>query len=116
MPLEEGLNMFFDPPMEPQYGKIFSPLHLQMQSELGSSGMYHTMPSYLNNGHSEVQLLYGSNEPDINVAEFLDSILCNPDDENLKNTMSGEDNGSYSRSDAEGINAHVSGTFQDTIY
>jgi hypothetical protein len=113
MPLEEGLNMFFDLPVEPQYGKIFSPLHSQMQSELGSSGMYHTMPSDLNSGHSEVQ--YGSNEPDINVAEFLDSILCNPDDENLRNTMSVEDNGSYSRSDAEGINAHVSGTFQDTI-
>ena len=115
MLLEEGLNMFFDPPMEPPYGKIFSPLHSQMQSELGSSGMYHTMPSDLNNGHSEVQLQYGSNEPDIYSSEFADSVLCNPNDENLRNTMSIKDNGSYSGSDAEGINVHVSGTFRDTI-
>ncbi|XP_059432000.1 NAC domain-containing protein 91-like isoform X2 [Corylus avellana] len=90
MRLEEGLNMFFESPMEPPYGKIFSPIHSQMQSELGSSGMYLPMPN--------------DNEPDFNMAEFLDSILCNPD-ENLRNVVSVKDNGSYSGLDAEGINA-----------
>lgn len=100
MRLEEGLNMFFESPVEPPYSKIFSPIHSQMQSELGSSGMYLPMPN--------------DNEPDFNMAEFLDSILCNPD-ENLRNMASVKDNGSYSELDAEGINACVSGTFQDTI-
>jgi hypothetical protein len=101
--------MFYDPPMESLDGKIFSPLHSQMQSELGSSGGYFTMPNDLNNGHIGVQLQYGSNEPDASISEFLDSIFCNPD-ETLRNLGSVKDSGS----DAEGVNALVSGTFQDT--
>ncbi|XP_062147473.1 NAC domain-containing protein 91-like isoform X2 [Alnus glutinosa] len=98
--LEEALNMFYDSPMESLDGKIFSPLHSQMQSELGSSGGYFTMPNDLNNGHIGVQLQYGSNEPDASISEFLDSILSNPD-ETLRNLGSVKDSGS----DAEGVNA-----------
>ncbi|XP_062147475.1 protein NTM1-like 9 isoform X2 [Alnus glutinosa] len=98
--LEEALNMFYDLPMESPDGKIFSPLHSQMQSELGSSGGYFTMPNDLNNGHIGVQLQYGLNEPDASISEFLDSIFCNPD-ETLRNLGSVKDSGS----DAEGVNA-----------
>lgn len=105
--------MFYDPPMELlDIFKVFSPLHSQMQSELGSTNMCFTVANDLSNGHSGVQLQYGSNEPE--ASEFLDSILCNPD-ETLRNMVSVKDNESCSGSDAEGVNARVSGTFQDIV-
>ncbi|XP_059628909.1 NAC domain-containing protein 91-like [Cornus florida] len=72
--LEEMLEAFWDPVLGPPDEKIFSPLHLQMQMELGSS--YSNFPATNNTSddHNGVQFQYGSNELD---TEFLDSVLVN---------------------------------------
>lgn len=122
--LEEYFNMFHDPLPGEIDCKIFSPSHSQMQ-ELGSSVVNYLTTSDLNNDHIGVQFLYGSNEPDTYISEFLDSILnSNPDEhsydgssnqQNLAfagqtpmNVVSIKGNGSCSGSDTEGVNSLVS--------
>lgn len=111
--------MFFDP--EPQDWIPFSPLQ-----ELEH---FH-VPNDLNSGNGGVTPQYGSNDQD-DIAAFLDSVICDPDEysyvgfgnqNNLAyesqalNVVSVKDNGSCSVSDAEVVNAPVSGSTQDTFY
>ncbi|KAM6586276.1 hypothetical protein CsatA_008881 [Cannabis sativa] len=64
--LRQDLDMFYDPPSETYVDcKMFSPLHSQMQSELGSTCAYYP-------GTGENQ--YGTNESD-DITQFLNSIL-----------------------------------------
>ncbi|XP_062119942.1 NAC domain-containing protein 91-like isoform X2 [Humulus lupulus] len=64
MRLRQDLSMFYVPPLEPVLdGTIYSPLHLQMQSELGSSCQYYS-------GTADRQ--YGTNESD-EVSQLLKS-------------------------------------------
>lgn len=64
---------------------LFSPLHSQVQSELGSS--YNTFQpgssnfSGNNNNSFQIQTQYGTNEVDTYISEFLDSILKSPDED-----------------------------------
>ncbi|KAF3432720.1 hypothetical protein FNV43_RR23822 [Rhamnella rubrinervis] len=78
--LEQDLEkMFYDPPSGPLDCKIFSPLHSQMQAELGSSGMYYPVTNDFNSGPNGVQLQYGTNESD-DISEFLDSLINNSEE------------------------------------
>lgn len=67
---------------------LFSPLHSQVQSELGSS--YNTFqPGSSNysgnyNNNFQFQTQYGTNEVDTYISEFLDSILENPVEDPVK--------------------------------
>ena len=123
--LEDDLGMFFDPQFEPQDWILFSPSHTQIQ-ELGH--LY--APNDLNSGKGGVTSQYGSIEQD-DVAAFLDSVIRDPDEysyvgfgnqKNLAyesqalNVVSVKDSGSCSVSDAEVVNAPVSGSTQDTFY
>ncbi|KAG7633814.1 NAC domain [Arabidopsis suecica] len=64
---------------------LFSPLHSQVQSELGSS--YNTFQpgssnfSGNNNNSFQIQTQYGTNEVDTYISDFLDSILKSPDED-----------------------------------
>ncbi|XP_015878714.1 NAC domain-containing protein 91 isoform X2 [Ziziphus jujuba] len=68
-------NMFYDPPLGQLDCKIFSPLHSQMQAELG----YCPVVNDSNSGKTGVQFPYGTNESD-EISKFLDSILNVPED------------------------------------
>ncbi|PON71937.1 NAC domain containing protein [Parasponia andersonii] len=74
--LVEDLKMFYDPPLEPLDCKIFSPLHSQMQTELGSSFVDYSVTNDCSICHNGVQFQYGTNEPD-DVSQFLSTILNN---------------------------------------
>ena len=74
--------MFYAPP-ESLDCKIFSPLHSQMQAELGSSSMFYPVTSDCSIiGHNGVQFQYGTNETD-DVSQFLSSVLINDFEENV---------------------------------
>ncbi|KAK6794726.1 hypothetical protein RDI58_008179 [Solanum bulbocastanum] len=74
--LEKELGNFYDPSSQPDW-KIFSPLHSQMQVELGSS--YLQAPFNDISGYQkDVQFPYGTNALEIN--DFLNSILVNSDE------------------------------------
>jgi hypothetical protein len=78
--LEQDLeNMFYDPPSEQLDCKIFSPLHSQMQAELGSSGMYYPVTNDFNSGPNGVQFQYGTNDAD-DISEFLNSVINNSEE------------------------------------
>ncbi|XP_059628908.1 NAC domain-containing protein 14-like [Cornus florida] len=89
--LEEMLKAFCDPVLGPPDEKIFSPLHLQMQMELGSS--YSNFPATNNtsNDHNGVQFQCGSNELDFTEfldSEFVDSVLVNLGEQAFEDTNS----------------------------
>lgn len=69
--LEEDLSKFYLPSLEPLDSKLFSPLHSQLQVELGS-GMQYPVDSSC----SGLEFQYGSNNYD---PGFLNSVLNNPD-------------------------------------
>jgi hypothetical protein len=56
--------MHYEPQFEPQDWTLLSPIHAQMQAELGSSGIYFSAHNDFNSGNYGVQFPYGSNEPD----------------------------------------------------
>ncbi|XP_010525539.1 PREDICTED: NAC domain-containing protein 62-like [Tarenaya hassleriana] len=63
--------------------KMFSPLHSQVQSELGSSfNAFRSGSDNLFSNHDglQIQTQYGTNYEDAFMSEFLDSILVNPDE------------------------------------
>lgn len=68
--------MFFASTPERLDCKIFSPLHSQMQAELGSSYIYYPVGTDCSNGHSDLQYQYGTNESD-DVTQFLKNVLNN---------------------------------------
>ncbi|KAL3342391.1 hypothetical protein AABB24_026419 [Solanum stoloniferum] len=74
--LEKESGNFYDPSSQPDW-KIFSPLHSQMQVELGSSYLqapFNDICGY----QKDVQFPYGTNALEIN--DFLNSILVNSDE------------------------------------
>ncbi|GAV73272.1 NAM domain-containing protein [Cephalotus follicularis] len=77
--LEDDLNLIFydDPALEPC--KLFSPLHSQMQAELGSSYMSYPVPNIFTNNYHGVRFPHGTNELDSHISDFLDSVLNNSD-------------------------------------
>ncbi|XWS48671.1 hypothetical protein CRYUN_Cryun13aG0096100 [Craigia yunnanensis] len=111
-PLEEALNHFYDPMMEPPDCKLFSPLHSQIEAERAP-----WMFDHVGNSFSGVEFEHGTNENDAYISNFLDSILNKSDDnysddsgsqknstiecETPKAMAFGKDGGSCSESDAE---------------
>ncbi|XWS38076.1 hypothetical protein CRYUN_Cryun19dG0099700 [Craigia yunnanensis] len=111
-PLEEALNYFYDPLVEPLDCKIFSPLHKQIEAERAP-----WMFDRVGNSFSGVEFEHGTNENDAYISDFLDSILKNSDDyysddsgsqknssiecETPKAMAFGKDDGSCSEADAE---------------
>ncbi|KAG9155476.1 hypothetical protein Leryth_009896 [Lithospermum erythrorhizon] len=84
--LEKALGDFCDAESEFLDWKVFSPLHSQMQSELGSSSFY---DHFMDDGHSQraAQVQYGTD-----IHEFLSSVLVNLEEPSF------EDSGIYSLS------------------
>ncbi|CAN1251193.1 NAC domain-containing protein 91 [Linum perenne] len=64
---KEEFNWFYIPPPEPLDDKIFSPLHTQVQAELGSSCGYYPINNNSSNNFVD--------ETEADLSEFLDSIL-----------------------------------------
>ncbi|KAI8028864.1 NAC domain-containing protein 91 [Camellia lanceoleosa] len=81
--LEEMLRIFRDDPIEERpdgNGKIFSPLHVQMQVEFGSSYEFrYPGASDMGHGHNGVPFQYGTNNAQ-DITEFLDSVLVSSDE------------------------------------
>ncbi|KAH0702918.1 hypothetical protein KY290_018238 [Solanum tuberosum] len=75
--LEKELGNFYDPSSQPDW-KIFSPLHSQMQVELGSSYLQAPFNNDICGYQKDVQFPYGTNALEIN--DFLNSILVNSDE------------------------------------
>nr|AIA57510.1 NAC domain-containing protein [Boehmeria nivea] len=71
--LEEALKMFYASTPD---CKMFSPLHSQVQAELGSSCGYYSASNNTSTEHSGVQFQYGTNETDT-VTQFMNSLLNN---------------------------------------
>ncbi|KAG8484234.1 hypothetical protein CXB51_023675 [Gossypium anomalum] len=83
--LEEALNHFYDPMMEP----LFSPLHNQIEAEQAPWMFDHVGNCY------NVEFGHGANENDPYISNFLESILKNSDD------YDGDDTGSQKNSESE---------------
>lgn len=110
---------------KPLDSKLYSPLHSQLQAELGSSGIYYSDSNYLNyeaNGNAE-QLPSGTEESDL-IYQMLDSFVYSLYDFPLEdqqefmslsefpnNTMDNLDHGFFSKVEADNVKAMVSGTF-----
>ncbi|XP_065861481.1 NAC domain-containing protein 91-like [Euphorbia lathyris] len=74
--LEDYLN-WFDHPPEALDDKLFSPLHAQVQAEVGCS--YYSMPNDIGRRNNEMQYYQGTNETDAAyVTSFLNDILQQP--------------------------------------
>lgn len=74
-------GLFPDTNMEPPdaYGKIFSPLHSQVQVEPGSSyGLQYPLDIEVDNDQRGAQLPHGTNEDEIN--QLLDSVIVSTDE------------------------------------
>ncbi|KAL0321636.1 UNVERIFIED_CONTAM: NAC domain-containing protein 62 [Sesamum calycinum] len=78
--LEKLLGDFCPPLQETSDWKIFSPLHSQMQSELGNQYFYSSFTGDINSQH-DIPFQYGTNASDIN--EFLSSVLIDPDEQSF---------------------------------
>ncbi|XP_039063206.1 NAC domain-containing protein 62-like isoform X2 [Hibiscus syriacus] len=74
-PLEEALNHFYVPVVEPLDFELFSPLHSQIEAE-GAPWML----GHVGNNFSETELEHDINENEASISDFLDSILNNSDD------------------------------------
>ncbi|KAK4431242.1 NAC domain-containing protein 62 [Sesamum alatum] len=97
--LEKLLGDFCPPLQETSDWKIFSPLHSQMQSELGNQYLYSSFTGDINNSQHNIPFQYGTNASDIN--EFLSSVLIDPEEQSF--------GGIYSMSSIDGakhINMH----------
>lgn len=74
-------GLFPDTIMEPPdaHGKIFSPLHSQVQMELGYSyDLQYPLDIEVGNDQRGAELLHGTNEDEIN--QFLDSVIVSTDE------------------------------------
>ncbi|CAN4089443.1 unnamed protein product [Withania somnifera] len=76
--LEKELGNFCDLSSQPLDWKIFSPLHSQLQVELGSSYLQAPLNNDGGAYQKDVQFQYGTNALDIN--DFLDSVLVSSDE------------------------------------
>ncbi|KAJ6867937.1 IAA-amino acid hydrolase ILR1-like 3 [Populus alba x Populus x berolinensis] len=115
--LEEALNWFIDSPPEPLDYKIFSPLHVQVQSAMGSSSMFYPGNIELSASNTGLQFNNGANETDADTSDFVDSILQQPVElsygessiqnistiphGSVKSVVFVKDSGSYSGSDVD---------------
>lgn len=74
----------WDPELESLDYKMFSPLHSQVQSELGSSyNPFQSSSSVFSgnpNNSFQIQTQYSKDEVDTCISEFLDSILGNSEE------------------------------------
>ncbi|KAG6746558.1 hypothetical protein POTOM_048910 [Populus tomentosa] len=125
--LEEALNWFIDSPPEPLDYKIFSPLHVQVQSAMGSSSMIYPGNNELSASNTGLQFNNGANETDADTSDFLDSLLQQPAElsygessiqnistiphESLKSVVFVKDSGSYSSSGVDPAPLRVSGNY-----
>lgn len=93
--LEKLLDEFCPPGQQTSDWKIFSPLHSQMQSELGNQYMYDSLTGDINNNQQGVPFQYGTNANDN--YDFLNSVLIEPD----KQSVGGINDVSCSESEGE---------------
>ncbi|KAL9374641.1 hypothetical protein Peur_031520 [Populus x canadensis] len=128
IPVEEALNWFIDSPPEPLDYKIFSPLHVQVQSAMGSSSMFYPGSNELSASNTGLQFNNGANETDADTSDFVDSILQQPVEfsygessiqnistippESLKSVVFVKDSGSYSGSDVDLATIRIQQEFQ----
>ncbi|KAA0061382.1 hypothetical protein IC582_016510 [Cucumis melo] len=114
---------------KPLDSKLYSPLHSQLQAELGSSGIYYSDSNYLNyeaNGNAE-QLPSGTEESDF-IYQMLDSFVYNLDDFPLEdqqelmslsefpnNTLDSLDNGFFGKVEADNVKPMVMPDFESSI-
>ncbi|KAL8551112.1 hypothetical protein ACS0TY_000259 [Phlomoides rotata] len=79
--LEKLLDEFCPPGQQTSDWKIFSPLHSQMQSELGNQYLYSNLTGDINNNQQGIPSQYGTNADDSYA--FLSSVLIEPDNPSI---------------------------------
>lgn len=79
--LEKLLEDLCPPLQQTSDCKIFSPLHSQMQSELGNPYLYSSFTDDINSNQQNIPLQYGTNTDDIN--DFLNSVLIDPEEQSF---------------------------------
>ncbi|KAJ6677440.1 putative proteinC DOMAIN-CONTAINING PROTEIN 82-RELATED [Salix viminalis] len=128
IPLEEALNRFVDSPPESRYYKIFSPLHVQVQSAMGSSSMFYPGNNELSTSIEGPQFHYGANETYANPSDFIDSMtaelsygessvqnISTIPHESLESVVFVKDSGSYSGSDVDLASIRIQQEFHGTV-
>ncbi|KAJ9186976.1 hypothetical protein P3X46_002481 [Hevea brasiliensis] len=115
--LKEYLNWFVQPP-DTVYDKLFSPLHAQVQAEVGFP--YYSIANDWSNCNSGVQSHHGTNEIDsAYVTNFLDDVLpqysCK-ESGSFKNFAFDEFPESYGGLDAKVNQALLEEELQGTVY
>lgn len=71
--------------------KMFSPLHSQMQSELGNPYLYNSLTGDINNNQQVIPFQYGTNATD-DIENFLSSVFIEPEEQTLASIY---DDGKY---------------------
>ncbi|KAJ6410917.1 hypothetical protein OIU84_007635 [Salix udensis] len=128
IPLEEALNSFIDSPPESRYYKIFSPLHVQVQSAMGSSSMFYPGNNELSTSIEGLQFHYGANETYANPSDCIDSMtaelsygdssvqnISTIPQESLESVVFVKDSGSYSGSDVDLASIRIRQEFHGTV-
>ncbi|KAJ6760432.1 putative proteinC DOMAIN-CONTAINING PROTEIN 91 [Salix purpurea] len=128
IPQEEALNRFIDSPPESRYYKIFSPLHVQVQSAMGSSSMFYPSNNELSTSIEGLQFHYGANETYANPSDFIDSMTAELSygessvqnnstipHESLESVVFVKDSGSYSGSDVDLASIRIQQEFHGTV-
>ncbi|XP_057800752.1 NAC domain-containing protein 91 isoform X2 [Salvia miltiorrhiza] len=76
--LEKLLNEFCYPEQQTTDGKMFSPLHSQMQSELGNPYFYGNFNDDISDNQQTIPFQYGTNPAD-DIEKFLNSVFVDPE-------------------------------------
>ncbi|KAK6155455.1 hypothetical protein DH2020_009703 [Rehmannia glutinosa] len=80
--LEKLLEDFCPSLQQTSDWKMFSPLHSQMQSELGNPYVYNSFTGDVNNNQHNTPFQYGSNAT-ADITEFLNSVLNDPEEKSF---------------------------------
>lgn len=80
--LEKLLEEFYPHAQQTADCKMFSPLHSQMQSELGNPYLYNSLTDDINNNQQIIPVQYGTNATD-DIETFLSSVFIDPEEQTL---------------------------------
>ncbi|XP_047980506.1 NAC domain-containing protein 62-like isoform X1 [Salvia hispanica] len=101
--LEKLLDEFCYPVQLTTDGKMFSPLHSQMQSELGNPFLYSDFNGDMNHNQQTIPFQYGTNAAD-DIEKFLNDVLVDSGEQSPPNIYNVDSmvKPSYSCSESEG--------------
>lgn len=86
--LEKLLEEFYPHVEQTADCKMFSPLHSQMQSELGNPYLYNSLTGDINNNQQSILFQYGTNATD-DIENFLSSVFIEPEEQSPASIYNG---------------------------